>query len=126
MDDFKKIQNKWVNDTALIAALVFIVLAYFYHIGFIFVAVIILCFLIITPSFLTPLGYIWYMFALLLSKVVGTLFFGFVFFVVILPIGIARRLMGKDDLLLRNWRSSKTSLIKRNHLFSKDNLERPY
>jgi len=49
------------------------------------------------------------------------------FFGVITPIGILRRLSGKDSLKLRNFKASKDSaLVVRNHVFQGQDIEKPY
>ena len=59
------------------------------------------------PSILSPLNRVWFKFGLLLGQVVNPLILGVVFFLVISPMAVIRRLLGKDSL----------------HLKSKSNLE---
>jgi len=50
-----------------------------------------------------------------------------VFFLVVTPIGILRRLIGKDALKLRVFKGSQDSvMLERNHTFVGQDLERPY
>ncbi len=53
------------------------------------------------PSLLGPFNRIWFKFGLLLGQVVNPVILGLVFFLVVTPIGIVRRLLGKDSLHLK-------------------------
>lgn len=53
------------------------------------------------PSGLKPLNVVWFKLGLLLHKLVTPLTLGFMFFVVLMPIGLLMRLMGKDPLHLK-------------------------
>ena len=52
-------------------------------------------------NLLTPLNKLWFKFGLFLGKIVSPLIMGFIFFVVVTPIGIIMRLLGKDLLNLK-------------------------
>ena len=65
---------------ALIVALVFLVAAY------------------AAPQVLKPLNRIWFLFGLLLGKIVAPIVMGIIFFVTVTPIGIIRRMFIPDPL----------------------------
>ena len=54
------------------------------------------------PSILGPLNRAWFKFGLLLSRVVNPFILGVVFFLVITPMAVFRRLLGKDSLHLKS------------------------
>ena len=54
------------------------------------------------PSILSPLNRAWFKFGLLLGQVVNPLILGVVFFLVITPMAVFRRLLGKDSLHLKS------------------------
>jgi len=56
---------------------------------------------LLNSKFLTPLNKIWFKFGILLGKIVSPLIMGAIFFLVVTPIGIILRLMGKDVLNLK-------------------------
>jgi len=63
-----------------------------------------LCFLILAilnSKILTPLNKIWLYFGIALGKLVSPIVMGFIFFLVVTPIGIIMRLLGKDILNLK-------------------------
>ena len=53
------------------------------------------------PSILGPFNRAWMKFGLFLSRVVNPLLLGVVFFLIITPIAIVRRLLGEDSLRLK-------------------------
>jgi hypothetical protein len=53
------------------------------------------------PRVLAPLNKLWLKFGLLLHRIVSPIVLGFMFFVVITPIGLLMRALGKDPLRLR-------------------------
>ena len=52
-------------------------------------------------NLLTPLNILWFKFGLFLGKIISPLIMGFIFFVVVTPIGIIMRLLGKDLINLK-------------------------
>jgi hypothetical protein len=53
------------------------------------------------PTLLAPLNRVWTRFGALLHRVVSPIVLGFMFFAVITPMGVVRRLLVKDPLRLR-------------------------
>ena len=68
------------------------------------------------PSILGPLNRAWAKFGLLLGQVFNPLLLGVVFFLVITPIAVIRRLLGKDSLRLKSKPSLESYWIDRNPL----------
>ena len=56
---------------------------------------------LVAPSQLRPLNLLWARFGLVLQSIVTPLVMGMVFFVVMTPIALAMRLLGKDPLRLK-------------------------
>ncbi|MCK6431211.1 MAG: SxtJ family membrane protein, partial [Burkholderiaceae bacterium] len=65
------------------------------------------------PNALTPLNRAWTRFGLLLHKIVSPIVLGFLFYIVVTPLGLLMRLLGKDPLRLRWDRQSSTYWIER-------------
>ena len=66
------------------------------------------------PSILGPLNRSWMKFGLLLSRVVNPFILGVVFFLVITPMAVVRRLLGKDSLHLESKPSLESYWVDRN------------
>ena len=56
---------------------------------------------LINSNILKPLNFLWMKFGLLLGKIVSPLILGIIFFLVVTPIGLIMRLLGKDLLNLK-------------------------
>src|SRR6056300_353426 len=56
---------------------------------------------LLKSNILTPLNIIWFKFGILLGKIVSPLIMVIIFFLVVTPIGLIMRLMGKDILNLK-------------------------
>ena len=56
---------------------------------------------IINSKILSPLNKVWFKFGIFLGKIISPLIMGFIFFLVVTPIGIIMRLLGKDVLNLK-------------------------
>jgi len=69
---------------------------------------------IIFPSLLGPFNRAWFKFGLLLGRLFNPVILGFVFFLVVTPMGIIRRLLGKDSLHLKPKPNLKSYWIDRN------------
>ena len=56
---------------------------------------------IINSNILSPLNKLWFKFGIFLGKIISPLVMGIIFFLVVTPIGLIMRLIGKDVLNLR-------------------------
>ena len=66
-----------------------------------FISLIFLILAILNSKILTPLNKIWLYFGIALGKLVSPIVMGFIFFLVVTPIGIMMRLLRKDILNLK-------------------------
>ena len=79
-------------------------------------AILSLVFLILglmNSKLLTPLNQLWFKFGMILGAVVAPIVMGVVFFLVVTPIGIVMKLMGKDLLNKKHNKKKQTYWIKR-------------
>ena len=73
---------------------------YFTYI-FLFFSIIFLFFGIIFPNYLSKLNKAWMMLGLLLGKIVNPIVLGIIYFGLFTPIGLFRKIIGKDELKLK-------------------------
>ena len=79
------------------------------------------------PRAYRPVAVVWLGFSHLLGAVVSRVLLTVIFLVVVSPIGLLRRMMGKDSLKLRVFKASDESvMLERNHAFVGTDLEQPY
>lgn len=63
---------------------------------------------LVWPRTLDHLNRLWFLFGLLLHKIVNPLIMGLLFYITVTPIALIMRLMGKDPLRLKFDRSART------------------
>tara|TARA_Y100001935_G_scaffold199120_1_gene167344 strand:- start:207 stop:590 length:384 start_codon:yes stop_codon:yes gene_type:complete len=105
MDDVKISSNR---SFGIVFFVVFFLIAFYPLINGenirIWSAVISLIFLVLgllNSKFLTPLNKLWFKFGIFLGKIISPVVLGIIFFLVVTPIGLLMRLLGKDLLNLR-------------------------
>jgi len=67
----------------------------------------------IAPAVLRPLNRLWTQLGLLLHRIVSPIVLGIMFFLVITPMGVAMRILGKEPLRLRRDPHARTYWIER-------------
>jgi hypothetical protein len=79
------------------------------------------------PQLYRPVAVLWLGLSHLLGTVVSKILLTLVFFGVVTPIGLARKLLGFDSLKLRDFKSGENSvMLIRNHIFTGKDIEKPY
>jgi hypothetical protein len=95
--------------------------------GWLFVAMGLHILNMIVPQLYRPIAVLWLGLSDLLGAVVPKIMLAILFFAVVTPIGLFRRLLGKDALKLRVFKGGESSvMLQRNHVFVAHDLERPY
>jgi len=81
----------------------------------------------IVPQVYRPIAVLWLGLSNLLGTIVSKILLAIVFFGIVTPIAVLRRLLGKDSLKLRAFKAGQDSvMLERNHLFVGADMERPY
>ena len=94
------INNENIRIWSLVVSLIFLVLG------------------IINSNFLLPLNKLWFKFGIFLGKIISPIIMGIIFFLVVTPIGLIMRIIGKDVLNLK-YNGHKSYWIKKTGLKSK-------
>ena len=69
---------------------------------FLLISFLFLLLALLKPSLLYYLNYSWMLFGYLLSKITSPIIIGLIFYFLITPVGIFRRLIGSDELKIKN------------------------
>jgi polyferredoxin len=81
----------------------------------------------IVPRIYAPVAVLWLGLSHVLGTVMSKVLLSILFFGLVTPIGVLRRLLGKDSLKLRQFKASQESaMLVRNHLFVGQDIEKPY
>jgi polyferredoxin len=95
--------------------------------GLLYAAMILHLMNMIMPRIFAPVAVLWLGFSNLLGTVMSKILLSILFFGLVTPIGVLRRLFGKDSLKLRAFKASEESaMLTRNHLFVAHDIEKPY
>ena len=78
---------------------------------------------LLNSKLLTPLNLLWTKFGILLGNVFAPIVMSFIFFLVVTPIGLLMRIMGRDLLRTKYNKSGKSYWIKREKRITKMNQQ---
>ncbi len=79
------------------------------------------------PQLFAPIAKIWFGLTHLLGSVVSFVILTLIFYVVVTPVAIIRRLKGADALQLKQWHRTTTSaFVEKEHTYVPSDLEHPY
>jgi len=103
-------------------AVLFFALRYKYD-HWVAVAFVLILVTVILPIIFYPFAVIWFCLAELLSIVGPAIILTIIFFLIVTPVGLIRRLLGKDSMRLKQFKKSKQSvMINRAHLYTESDL----
>jgi len=99
----------WKLDILILMAIVFLIIAMTY------------------PLIFQLFDRFWCGLSTALGTVVSKIILSVLFFVVVLPIGLLRRALGKDSMRIKCWKQGNESIFRlRDHKFTTKDLEHPY
>ena len=79
------------------------------------------------PPLFKPFARFWFAFSTSLGTLVSKIILTIVFFVMVFPAALVRRLMGKDSMQIKGWKQGQDSVFRRrDHTFTSKDLEHPY
>ena len=88
---------------------------------------VVLIFVIIFPNIFKLLAILWFGFSHLLGTVMTKLLLTIIFYLVVAPVSIIRKLMKKDGMNLKGFKSSSKSVwVNRDHEITKKDLFKPF
>jgi len=95
--------------------------------GLMYAAVILHVVNMTVPRIFAPIAVLWLGLSHVMGTVMSKILLSILFFGLVTPIGVLRRLFGKDSLQLREFKGSeKSAMTVRNHLFVGQDIEKPY
>jgi uncharacterized membrane protein len=123
-----KLSAKQCSDTGMAMVLLLLLTGYFTGTQIFYILGIpVLVINMILPRLFYPVAYVWLGFTNLMGTIMSKIILTIVFVVLVIPVGLVRRLFKKDSLLLTKFKKSRKSvMITRNHCFSATDIERPY
>lgn len=124
----KKVTAKECSDTGMAMVLICLLAGWISGTREWFLAGIILLVINMTwPAIYTLVAKVWLGFSHLLGTVMSKVILTVVFFVVLTPIALLRRLFGHDPMALRKWKKGTGSVFEtRNHTYTAEEIEQPF
>ena len=116
------------KDTGMAMVLICLILAYFrQHQGFLAAAIILLVIVMTWPTFFYYPSRLWFGLAHLMGTFVSKIVLTVLFFSLVMPIGVLRRMFGADPMRIKQWKNGKASVFEtRDHLYQAQDIENPY
>ena len=124
----KEITRTQAKDTAMAMVLILLLLGYFLeNILYYKTAIPVLLLAMIIPNIFKPIAVIWLGLSHVLGTFVSKIILSVVFFLLVTPVGLLRRLLGYDSLQLKKFKKGTESVLTvRNASFSPKEIERPF
>lgn len=128
----KVIAKKLSKEQLVGSGMAFVLILLFVGLQFeknIYIKIAFVCLLLnmIFPKVFYPFGVLWFSLSNLLGLVMPKVLLSIIFFSVVLPMSLLRKLIRKDSLKLNMWKKGKGSVMKeRNYTYTSLDLEKPY
>lgn len=124
----KTLTSNQCKDTALaIVLIMLIVLRTTGNAAIIMPTVLVLVMAMIWPVSFKPVAVVWFGFADFLSAISSKILLTVIFFLIVTPVGLFRRLTGKDSMALKKWRQDRDSAFTtREHKFTASDFKQPF
>jgi len=124
----QKLSTSQCKDSGLALTLINLVLALVISpLHFLPIGTVLLIVTMTAPRLFLPFAKFWFSFSNVLGNIVSRVFLTVLFFVMVTPVGLLRRALGKDSMQLKKWRESQASVFQvRNHLYEPRDLDHPY
>ena len=95
--------------------------------GLVLAAIAVLVVNMTVPRVFKPVAVVWLGASHAIGTVVSAVLLSVVYVLVVTPVGLLRRMAGKDTLRLRSFKATDASvMIERSHSFTAGDLEKPY
>jgi hypothetical protein len=122
----KNITQEQCKDTGLAIILILLLVAWVTEATTYIGPVIIILILTMTwPKIFTMPARLWFSLSRLMGETVSKIILTLVFFLIVVPIGLIRKLLGKDSMGLKKWKKGDgTVFIQRHHTFSPADIEK--
>lgn len=95
--------------------------------GFYAASIFVLLLDMVWPGAFKPFAWVWFGLSFILGTVMSKVVLSIIFFVIVTPISLIRKLLGEDPLKLKSWKQSGESAFhQRNITFTKKDVEKPF
>lgn len=123
-----KMAHDQCKDTGLAILLVLLLFVQFGGKHFLLIPAIVVVLIVMTvPRVFAPVVRLWFGCSHLLGCIVTNVLLCLIYYLVVAPVGLARRAKGADSMQRNRWKKDNFSVFKvRESEFSKDDMEKPF
>ncbi len=126
----EKITPIQCRDTALAFAFLSLLIWFFTdEVRFIYATMFIVLWAMVWPSSWQWPARLWFGLSHVLGFFMSKVLLSIIYIIILMPVAMVRRVMGKDSMRLKNYKSgagSNSAFVIREHTFSKEDLDNPY
>ena len=117
---FTTVSGKQCGEFGLAAVMIALILAlYFKKELYVLLALVLTLITLAVPVILYPFAMIWLGFSKFLGVISTSIMMALVFFLVVAPVGIFRKLMGKDRMKIKEFKKGRQSvMVSRDHQYT--------
>ncbi len=120
-----KRQNMEVGVLVALAGIVFYKITG--HELYFIVSVVSLIVVLVAPILFKPLSFLWFGLSGLLGAIVPKILLTLVFFLLVVPVGLVRKIFGRDTLQLQKFKKGKNPVMhERNYTYAKKDFHRSF
>jgi hypothetical protein len=123
-----KLSETQCKDAGMAFVLLFLILNFSFPGGYwLFIATAILVITMCVPGIIKPFAKVWYYGTEFMGTYVSKLILFVVFYIVVTPIGLLRRLLKKDTLKLQEYKKGQKSVMdERNKIYKPGDIVKPF
>ncbi len=124
----KHISKDQAKDTGMAMVLICLLLGLYLKENVCYILSIILLLInMIVPVVYRKVAVVWLGFSHILGTIMSKVILSLIFFGVVVPVGILRKLSGSDSMKLKQWKKNNTSVFtSRDHEYHAEDIENPY
>lgn len=124
----KTISLDQAKDTGMAMVLICLLMVLIGHKQqFVGIAAVLLLVNMVKPMLFKPLAKLWLGLSHLMGTVMSKILLTVLFFIMVTPLGLIRRMLGRDSLQLKKWKRGSASVFRtRDHLFKADDIKHPF
>jgi hypothetical protein len=122
------ISRKKCSDAGMAAVLIMLLIGLFTRkVIFYQIGIPLLVINMIIPVFFYPFAILWFGLSGLMGNILSRIILSIVYIFMVVPVGLIRKLAGKDPLKLRGFKQADHSvMIRRDHIYTSSDLEKPF
>lgn len=128
VSQIEEITAKQERETGLVLILLCLIVSFIYFsVIWTKVALVVTLITLLWPRALFPIAVLWFSLASLLGHVTSAVLLTVLFILLVVPIGLLRKMLKKDGLQLRSFKkNTKSAFVHRDHLFEAADLQHPF